>query len=149
MFQSFSDAISKFATFSGRARRKEFWGFLLVSMLISAAAGALYGENGVLAGALEVLLFIPTLAVAARRLHDQGRSAGWLLIALTGIGIPILFFMMMVEGQPTGNQYGPDPKAEERLDSDQDEWYHRDMPPRQLDIDRPRREPVYREDQLV
>ena len=148
MFQSFSTAISKFATFSGRARRKEFWGFILVSMLISAVVAAMYGENGTLANVLEILLFIPTIAVAARRLHDQGRSAGWLLIALTIIGIPILFFMMMIEGQPFDNAYGPDPKAEERRDAGRGEWYHDDAPRNHRQPAR-RKDPIYREDQLV
>ena len=128
MFKDFSTAISQYAVFSGRTRRRVFWHFMLASVIITAIVEAVYGESGVLAHMLELLLIVPTLAVAVRRLHDQGRSGWWLLLAATGIGLLPLFFMMMIEGEPFDNAYGPDPKADEYSNTFED-W---DSPPRKL-----------------
>ena len=57
------------------------------------------------------LLIVPALALAARRLHDTGRSAWWLLISLTGIGGILLFIWYLMPGTEGENKYGPDPKA--------------------------------------
>ena len=145
MFQSFSASIAKYATFSGRATRKEFWQFILVSIILSALVGVFHGENSTLAGVLEVLLFVPTLAAAARRLQDLGHSGWWLLVAPTGIGAIILFFVMMKAGQPYDNAYGPDPEGYYGEDDQTDAWYHQ---PRR---DRGPAQPVprYNEDQYV
>ena len=159
MINYFSLAIQNYANFSGRSRRKEFWFFVLGMTIINAFLARFYGEHNWVAQVAEILLFIPMLAVAARRLHDQGHSAGWLFIALTGIGIIPLFFMMMAEGQPGANQYGPDPKLDDPYDTEvrnayqqrnpsANEWYHQDL-------DRRQRKPVARpvgrvmEDDLV
>lgn len=58
---------------------------------------------------------IPSLAVTARRLHDVGRSAAWMLLAFVPFGALVPFAMTLVPGQPHGNAYGPDPKADHGL----------------------------------
>lgn len=111
------EVLKKYAVFSGRARRKEYWMFYLVNCVI----GALIGIIEVMAGmspqsALTILyslvILIPSFAVAVRRLHDTGRSGWWLLIALVPIvGAIVLLVMVVQDSQPGDNQYGPNPKA--------------------------------------
>lgn len=110
MFQYFSTCLRKYATFTGRARRKEFWYFVLASAILGAIAEKIYGGEGMMSNFLEMLLFVPGVAVAVRRLHDTGRSGWWVLLAPTGIGTILLFFFMVQEGDAYANEYGPDPK---------------------------------------
>jgi uncharacterized membrane protein YhaH (DUF805 family) len=122
----FLDPLKKYAQFSGRARRKEFWMFWLFSWIISIAisivdraAGLTYGpgdSNGVLSSIFSLAILIPSLAVAARRLHDTNRSAWWLLLIFAiVIGWIVLLVFYVQEGNAGDNQYGPDPKAAERF----------------------------------
>lgn len=120
----FTDVIKQYATFSGRARRKEFWMFVLFSWIISIAlsivdrAAGLTNStgSGVLGSIFSLAILIPSLAVAARRLHDTGRSAAWLfLIFAIVIGWIVLLVFYIQEGAAGDNQYGPDPKAAERF----------------------------------
>ena len=111
--------LARYATLQGRARRREFWRFLLhhvviyaVLLLIDALIGTfsfeyLFGLFGVL-----WLLFIvtPFGAVAIRRLHDTNRSGWWLLVGPTYLGLPILLYFWIQEGDTGDNRYGPDPK---------------------------------------
>jgi uncharacterized membrane protein YhaH (DUF805 family) len=112
--------LSKYAVFEGRARRREYWYFILFNILISivlmiidrvvgtfsAAAGA-----GLLSGLYMLAVMIPSLAVAVRRLHDTNRSGWWFLIVLIPfIGALVLLIFFVQDGQPGGNQYGPNPK---------------------------------------
>jgi uncharacterized membrane protein YhaH (DUF805 family) len=109
----------KYATFSGRARRAEFWMFTLISALISLALGILdmvlgwsdgYGVFSTIFG-LAVLL--PTLAVAVRRLHDTDRSGWWLLIGLVPfVGWIVLLIFYIQDSDPGVNRFGPNPKTE-------------------------------------
>ena len=78
----------KFAVFSGRARRKEYWMFLLLNMAVTGAlfvVDVMMGLDngaagfGVLSGIYSLAVFLPSLAVTIRRLHDSGRS-GWLML---------------------------------------------------------------------
>ncbi len=109
--------LRQYADFTGRARRKEYWMFALVSTIISVVlaifASALSLHNVLSPGLLYSLaVLLPTLAVSVRRLHDTGRSGWWLLISiipLIGTIVLIVFFATDGEGQP--NAYGPDPKA--------------------------------------
>jgi uncharacterized membrane protein YhaH (DUF805 family) len=121
----FTDVVKKYAVFSGRARRKEFWMFILFSWLLGIVVNILdkiigtdYSNNtgGLLSSLVSLALLLPTLAVAARRLHDTGRSALWLfLIFAIIIGWIFLLVWYIQEGNSGDNQYGPDPKAGERL----------------------------------
>ena len=111
-------ALKKYAVFSGRARRKEYWLFTLLSWLLYIAAGILDGlestaeESSELWGTLVTLaLLVPGLAVAIRRLHDIGKSGWWMLLWLLPIFGPIvLLILSLMDSQPGDNQYGPNPK---------------------------------------
>jgi uncharacterized membrane protein YhaH (DUF805 family) len=118
------DVLKKYVAFDGRARRKEFWMFFLISTIISIvlsiidrAAGLDFsnGTNGWLQTIYGLAVLLPTLSVGARRLHDTNRTAWWLLLYLTCIGIIVLIVFWAMEGTPGDNRYGPDPKAAERF----------------------------------
>ncbi|MER6464545.1 DUF805 domain-containing protein [Streptomyces sp. NPDC001288] len=107
-------ALRKYATFSGRARRSEFWLFTLFNGLAVLLAGILDGVLGWglwLTFVYLLFVFVPTLAVAVRRLHDTGRAGWWLLIALIPFGGIVLLVFDVLEGTSGRNKYGPDPKA--------------------------------------
>ena len=95
--QAISVCLSKYATFTGRASRSEFWWFVLFQILVSLAAGML---GNVVGGLVNLALLLPSLAVGARRLHDIGKSGWWQLITLTGIGIFLLIYWWV---QPTAD----------------------------------------------
>ena len=107
------EAWRKFATFSGRARRSEYWMFFLFNMIASMVLFAVDAVAGTifLGTIYAVAAFIPGLAVTVRRLHDTGKSGWWLLIGLIPvIGTIALIVFMFQDSQPGDNQYGPNPK---------------------------------------
>lgn len=110
---SFTEAISscfrQYVGFNGRAPRSEFWYFQLFAVLLGIGAPILDPTGGV--GALiSLALLLPSLAVAARRLHDTNRSGWWILIALIPlIGIIVLIVWWASRGDPHANRYGPPP----------------------------------------
>ena len=110
--------IKKYAVFSGRARRKEFWMFFLFNFIISAVLGALSKISGVgiviqiLSAVYSLALLVPGIAVCVRRLHDTNRSGLLVLLGLIPlVGAIILIVFAAQEGTPGDNQYGPNPKA--------------------------------------
>lgn len=114
------EVLKKYAVFSGRARRKEYWMFALFNIIISLILGFIGGLAGMHAGrygmtplsaiySLAVLL--PSLAVTVRRLHDTGRTGWWLLIALVPVIGPIVLLVFMVLDSTPDNEYGPNPKG--------------------------------------
>lgn len=112
---SFVDAIKvclteKYVNFSDRARRSEYWYFVLFNFLISAAVNIIFGE-GIVSGLVSLALLVPGIAVAIRRLHDTGRS-GWnfLWVLLPVIGWIVLLIYYVQDSQPGANQWGPNPK---------------------------------------
>jgi uncharacterized membrane protein YhaH (DUF805 family) len=115
----YMQVLKKYAVFSGRARRKEYWFFILWYVIISiglaiidSVAGLHIGKAGVLQTLYALALLIPSLAVAVRRLHDIGRTGWWLLIGLIPlIGVIVLLVFMFTDSQPGENEYGPSPKA--------------------------------------
>ena len=122
---SFPDAVktvlSKYADFSGRARRSEYWWFFLFDLLVSLVAAVVdlvigtassLGPYGLLQIVASLALFIPGLAVAVRRLHDTDRVGWWLFLGvLPVIGAIILLVWFCTEGHRTPNRFGPDPKG--------------------------------------
>jgi len=113
------DALKKYAVFTGRSRRKEYWGFFLVNFVIALLLDipeALYPRSLILAllpAAYGVLTFFPWLGVTVRRLHDTNRSGAWLLIALIPIiGAIVLLVFFGQDSSPGRNQYGPNPKLD-------------------------------------
>ena len=100
--QAISSCLSKYATFSGRASRPEFWWFFLFQILISLAASML-GET--INGLVALGLVLPALAVATRRLHDIGKSGWWQVIMLTVIGLLVLIYWWVQPTDEGGNAY--------------------------------------------
>ena len=116
---SFSEAVqsvfSKYAVFSGRARRSEYWYFVLLTLIASfvlSLFSSFLGDFGTLLPAIwELAILVPTLAVIWRRLHDIGKSGGWYFIFLVPVvGWIILLVWLCRDSQPGDNQYGPNPK---------------------------------------
>ena len=115
------EALKKYAVFEGRSRRKEYWFFGLFNAIFSVVlviADVLFGTSGglsgpgFLSGLYTLGVFLPALAVLVRRLHDTNRSGWWVLISfLPLIGVLVLLFFSLQEGQPGENQYGISPKA--------------------------------------
>ena len=113
--------LKKYATFSGRAQRAEYWWFYLISTLIiiglsliDQATGTLDEETGVglLNSLYSLAILIPSIAVGVRRLHDTGRSGWWLLIGLIPvIGSIVLIVFFVLDSEPGENAYGANPKA--------------------------------------
>ncbi len=113
-------SLRSYARFAGRARRREFWIFALVSaflsfLLTTADAVLAAGSNagyGPLSLAYWAVILLPALAVAVRRLHDSGRSGRWLLLlAVPILGWAVLCLFWVAESEEGPNRYGPDPKA--------------------------------------
>lgn len=105
----------RYAVFQGRADRAEYWWFFLANFIIFAILGTLAQVSTVflvidtVAG---LTVFIPSLAVAMRRLHDTGRSGWWLLLGLIPIvGFIIVIVFLALEGDRGPNQYGPPPST--------------------------------------
>jgi uncharacterized membrane protein YhaH (DUF805 family) len=117
----YKKVMSQYADFKGRARRQEYWMFVLFNLLFIAAAGIIDRVTGLaneMTGigpvySLYVLaVFIPSIAVSIRRLHDIGKSGWWIALALLPIiGAIWLLVLMVKEGQRGENQYGADPKG--------------------------------------
>jgi len=111
--------LKKYAAFTGRARRREYWTFTIVNDIISLVLSVIEDLTGIAAetdiGVLIVIfslfVLIPSLAVSVRRLHDTGRSGWWLLIGLIPIiGALVLLIFFVLDSQAGTNEYGPSPK---------------------------------------
>lgn len=112
---------SKYVDFSGRARRSEYWYFFLFSLLANLVVSLLdnilgtdydTGSGGLLSTVLSLALFLPSLAVGARRLHDTGRSGWWQLLWLVLIiGWVVLIIWLVKDGDKGDNAHGADPKG--------------------------------------
>lgn len=114
------EVLRKYAVFSGRARRKEYWMFFLFNLIIYFVLGII-GEivriapqinGGELASIYALGVLIPGIAVGVRRLHDTNRSGWWLLINFAPlIGTVVLIVFMVQDGQTGDNRYGQNPKT--------------------------------------
>jgi uncharacterized membrane protein YhaH (DUF805 family) len=111
-------ALKKYAVFSGRARRKEYWLFALSSIIFGVIVGligtCLGGQKtgDQLIDLYGLAILIPSLAVSVRRLHDTNKS-GWWLLPLMLCPVILLIFMFF-DSQPDANPYGPNPKRQEK-----------------------------------
>jgi uncharacterized membrane protein YhaH (DUF805 family) len=134
--------LRKYADFTGRSRRKEFWSFMLLIIVVSIAAGmidVLLGLSTMIGGVYGPVTFIaalvfviPQFSAGIRRLHDTDRSGWWMLLGLvpilgslammlTGSGVfallslvsLVLIYFLLLDGTRGPNKYGPDPKAAE------------------------------------
>ncbi len=116
--QAIRSCFSKYATFSGRAQRSEFWFFSLftllgsiaLSILDSLSFGLSLADPGLLEGLFSLAMLLPSLSVTVRRLHDLDRTGWWLWLWLIPvIGWIILLIWMVSKGTDGDNDYGPDP----------------------------------------
>jgi len=104
-----------YANFEGRARRSEYWYFALFNFIISSILQlidyAIGTDIGILGSIYSLAVFVPSLAVLVRRLHDTGKS-GWyvLLVFFIIIGWIWLLVLTCTEGDNGPNEYGADPK---------------------------------------
>ena len=113
--------LKNYATFSGRARRKEYWMFVLfnyIFLFIAFTIDYVIGTRisgfsyGVFFFLYTLAVLIPSLAVSVRRLHDIGNSGWMILIGLIPIiGSIWLLVLMVTDSNPDENQYGPNPKV--------------------------------------
>ena len=114
------EVLKKYAVFNGRARRKEYWYFVLFNIIISivltgidGVTGSLSAQTGMglLSGIYSLAILIPSIAVSVRRLHDTDRSGWWLLIVLVPlIGAIVLLVFAVQDSKPGANQFGENPK---------------------------------------
>jgi uncharacterized membrane protein YhaH (DUF805 family) len=104
----FTNALKNhYADFTGRARRAEYWYFMLFNVLLSFVFGFVAGMIKLpwLASIYTLAVLLPGIAVAVRRMHDVGKS-GWFVL------IPIYnLILACTEGEKGPNQYGADPKG--------------------------------------
>ncbi len=115
--------MKNYVNFEGRARRTEYWMFVLVNAIISIALaimdnilGITYYDEvyGPLVSIYNLIVFLPYVSVKVRRLHDIGKSGWMVLISLIPlIGTLWLFVLTVMDGDYGDNEYGPDPKSSE------------------------------------
>jgi uncharacterized membrane protein YhaH (DUF805 family) len=106
--------VQKYASFSGRASRSEFWWFYLFTILVGWTMQFLgmfiLGENSagldIISSVANLIFILPTFAVGCRRLHDIGRSGWWQLLLLTVIGVLLLIYWWIKKPVEEDNKYG-------------------------------------------
>jgi uncharacterized membrane protein YhaH (DUF805 family) len=111
----YTGAFKKYAVFSGRATRKEYWMFMLFNLLVSIILSFVFsGENTkFITSIYGIATIVPVLALSARRLHDTGRTAWWLLLNLIPIiGSAVLMSFAVLDSQTGTNIYGSNPKGD-------------------------------------
>lgn len=108
------EPLRKYARFSGRARRAEYWWFALFTTVMGVAAGVIdiilgfdIERNGPVGAAVSLGLLVPSLAVSVRRLHDLGRSGLWLILPVLGLFVAALIFGFAASSAGVGSFGGP------------------------------------------
>jgi uncharacterized membrane protein YhaH (DUF805 family) len=111
--------LKKYADFSGRAPRAEYWWFyllIIIGYIVATILDSLLGLDGavgpygIVTALFGLAVLIPSIAVGARRLHDTDRSGWWLLIGLIPlIGAIVLLVFFVLPGTQGSNRFGPDP----------------------------------------
>src|SRR5271169_5139636 len=117
-WQVVRSGFSNYVVFSGRAIRSEYWYWVLFAFLgllateiIDSAIFASHSAVSPLNGVFNLLIFLPGLGFAIRRLHDIDRSGWWILITLSIVGVILLLYWACQRGTPGPNRFGPDPFA--------------------------------------
>lgn len=114
MMNWYIDVLKKYAVFNGRAHRREYWMFTLFNVIVSiifSIADSLLEAN-IFNMLYTLAVFLPSLGVSIRRLHDIGRSGWWVLVGLIPVaGWILLIYWYCQDSQPGTNQYGPNPKG--------------------------------------
>jgi uncharacterized membrane protein YhaH (DUF805 family) len=115
--KAIKSGFGNYVTFPGRAARSEYWYWTLFTVLVAVATGIIDRallpevESGLFSPVISLVLFPPSIAVAARRLHDLDRTGWWLLIGFTVVGIILLIIWDCLKGTTGPNRFGPDPLA--------------------------------------
>lgn len=106
--------LKNYAGFKGRARRKEYWMFYLINLIISIALTVLdqIMKLQLLSNIYSLAVLLPTIAVGVRRMHDTNKSGWYILIPFYNI------YLLCINGDAGENQYGPDPKGGTSFDND-------------------------------
>jgi uncharacterized membrane protein YhaH (DUF805 family) len=100
--------LKKYAEFNGRARRKEYWIYMLINLIIAFVVGFVSGfflNSSVLGVIYGLAVLVPSIAVGVRRMHDTDHSGWWLLFPVVNL------ILAVQEGQAAANRFGSDPKA--------------------------------------
>lgn len=110
--QAIKSCFDKYATFSGRASRSEYWWWylfvFLFTFVVSFVEILVLGPESVVLYLLAVAaIYAPWIAVTARRLHDINRSGWWQLLPLTLIGLPVFIYWMCKKSDEQENRFGP------------------------------------------
>ena len=98
--------LKQYADFNGRARRKEYWMFVLFNAIVGTVLSMI---EPTVYGIYSLAVLIPTIAVAVRRMHDVGKSGWYLLIPLYNL------ILACTDGDSGDNEYGSNPKTEEEV----------------------------------
>jgi uncharacterized membrane protein YhaH (DUF805 family) len=105
--ESIKTCLNKFADFKGRASRSEFWWFVLFTAIVNFVLGSISDK---LQGVVALILLLPYLAVAVRRLHDIGKKWYWILIGIIPIvGFFVLIYFYVQKSVPNANEFGDVP----------------------------------------
>lgn len=111
----FVDVLKKYAVFKGRARRREYWMFTLISCVIAIVlmkADEIFGTGEIIQNVYTVALLLPCITVMVRRLHDTDRSGWWALFSLVPlVGFITVMVFMCLDSTPGDNEHGPNPKG--------------------------------------
>jgi len=129
LFKAYAAVLKKYADFSGRARRSEYWYFVLINVIIGVILFALMMPRIIEGNVFNVFyiifiiydlaIFIPNLAVMVRRLHDIGKSGAWIFISFVPIIGGIWFIVLLASGSdPDPNDYGPNLIDDEEEDAE-------------------------------
>ncbi|HWX03912.1 DUF805 domain-containing protein [Collimonas sp.] len=107
--ESIKVCFSKYVDFNGRASRSEYWWFILFIVVATVIADTIHHKLGLL---ISLATLLPSIAAAARRLHDTDRSGWWLLLSLIPIigGLVVLYFLILEGKEP--NRFGSAPVSE-------------------------------------
>ena len=112
--QAIKTCLNKYADFSGRAQRSEYWYFFLLLVIVNIVASvldsAIFGDIPVLYLIATLALIVPSIAAGVRRLHDTNKSGWWLLLGfIPVVGAIVLIVFLCQPGTVGPNQFGPDP----------------------------------------
>lgn len=106
----FIGALKKYADFNGRARREEYWMFVLIYMVINIILAVLGMD--VISMIVGLALLVPSISIGARRLHDTSRSGWWQLIYFVPLIGLIVMIIFLVQDSHDTNEYGVNPKSD-------------------------------------
>lgn len=107
--QALQHVFRNYANFNGRARRSEYWYFILLNAIVSIFS---FTPLAVVSAVYSLAVLVPTLAVCVRRLHDTGRAGTYLLLLLVPIVGEVLLIVWLVQDSAPGtNRFGSDPKG--------------------------------------